>query len=61
MKKLSNKPKPSQKQLNSEIEKKPTCHSADELQQMRDTVSSKNRKSEQVTASFMLRARARKK
>lgn len=61
MKKLSNKPKPSQKQLNSEIEKKPTGRSADELQQMRDTVSSKNRKSEQVNASFLLRARARKK
>ena len=61
MKKLSNKPKPSQKKLNSEIEKKPTGHSADELQQMRDTVSSKNRKSEQVNASFLLRARARKK
>ena len=61
MKKLSNKPKPSQKKLNSEIEKKPTGRSADELQQMRDTVSSKNRKSEQVNASFSLRARARKK
>lgn len=61
MKKLSNEPKPSQKKLNSEIEKKPTGRSADELQQMRDTVSSKNRKSEQVNASFLLRARARKK
>ena len=61
MKKLSNKPKPLQKKLNSEIEKKPTGRSADELQQMRDTVSSKNRKSEQVNASFLLRARARKK
>ena len=61
MKKLSNKPKPPQKKLNSEIEKKPTGRSADELQQMRDTVSSKNRKSEQVNASFLLRARARKK
>ena len=61
MKKLSNKPTPSQKKLNSEIEKKPTGRSADELQQMRDTVSSKNRKSEQVNASFLLRARARKK
>jgi len=61
MKKLSNKPEPSQKKLNSEIEKKPTGRSADELQQMRDTVSSKNRKSEQVNASFLLRARARKK
>ena len=60
MKKLSNKPKPLQKK-NSEIEKKTTGRSAEELQQMRDTVSSKNRKSEQVNASFLLRARARKK
>ena len=61
MKKLSNEPKPLQKELNSEIEKKTTGRSAEELQQMRDTVSSKNRKSEQVKASFLLRARARKK
>jgi hypothetical protein len=61
MKKLSNEPKPLQKELNSEIEKKTTGRSAEELQQMRDTVSSKNRKSEQVNASFLLRARARKK
>ena len=61
MKKLSNEPKPLQKELNSEIEKKTTGRSAEELQQMRDTVSSRNRKSEQVNASFLLRARARKK
>lgn len=61
MKKLSNEPKPLQKELNSEIEKKTTGRSSEELQQMRDTVSSKNRKSEQVNASFLLRARARKK
>ena len=61
MKKLSNEPKPLQKELNSEIEKKTTGRSAEELQRMRDTVSSKNRKSEQVNASFLLRARARKK
>ena len=61
MKKLSNEPKPLQKELNSEIEKKTTGRSAEELQQMKDTVSSKNRKSEQVNASFLLRARARKK
>lgn len=61
MKKLSNEPKPLQKKLNSEIEKKTTGRSAEELQRMRDTVSSKNRKSEQVNASFLLRARARKK
>ena len=60
MKKLSNKPKPLQKKK-SEKEKKTTGRSVEELQQMRDTVSSKNRKSEQVNASFLLRARARKK